>query len=1216
MASADPDRRGVLSQRGLPPALGRLYDARSEKILMRSILKITTPPPESIVSCDGPGLTYKHAATDSLSEKFSSLGISAELGVSALCGMLGGGWCVEYLSGKKMNTRVRQDSTICITPTKTETLRLENDDLKNCLDLDALHTEGATHVIYCIEWGARTLVTVKEAARDVNTNREVKAQLGNRPSDLHEDPRKKEKAGGPILPLKGGTLSRLAEFIGKMHVNAESESDSTLSSIATVLDFEIAADVANVAEGGIPANFDEVKDFLRSIPASLNGVNGGKGVPIAFHLSPIKEVARMFKIEIQHDTIVRQLEQDALDSSVALLEELEATTRDLGDYVALVEEHSCCVPTDHIKKAQAKLRSAKRSEADFKRSLTTTIIDIRSGLSGMQSLLELLDDYSSSNLCGGDHRSILGEYLGKMSFADRVKDAGAEYISHDMLDITTSSNRTGDMYILHVNGTAQRKPGWNEDRQTLIDLLDGQADQYRVLVVDYDVPIPKNLRKAYIEQRRGGKVIVPDVTQDWKDLAELCQLKCGVNERADRTRRVTRPSGRRVVRIPCPGENCFATGKLKWTCPTCRDQVCYAEDYLYCLCSRYPFADAVFKCNRAIHGPRFVKYGDEDLRKRLKALDPSEEYNILILGRSGVGKSMFINALVNYLKFESLDDAMADTGPLQYIIPCSFSYQDEGMEDHEVVVGKESAWERFSRAGKSSTRKTVTYGFEIDGKTVRFIDTPGINDTAGLDQDHENAKDILRMLEYIDKLSAILILLPPNEPRLDATFRFCMTDLLSRLHRDTSKNILFGFTNAGATNFTLGATKAPLDYMLKELKTGIARGESNQYFFDSQGFMFLATYKQNLPDMPGGKDYHATLWAKSAGAVHQLLMTVMELPTHDVSMTLKLNRTISFLEGMAKPLAKFITSTKITQKKLEDAERELAEVVAHGGNLAEKAKTKITITVPVRHDLPRKRTVCCHPSCISQVRDENGVLRTVFKTVCHDNCDVTVPDEIKGVDGLEYCSPFRRWLQIFVGYECKREGCKHDWREHMRISYEFRDETRTVDDETVLDEIRSNEGATQVLKRKIQTAQGHQKMIREERAQIEAARVLFYVYLSQNAVGTSRAYSDATIRYLDLHIAVADRDGRTDEVAELTSQRSAHREEVKALKDAIAAGTVGLPDELAVDRAIEGLKNMRLFGKDLNDAVDPGNVEFEGSRFIFIETKRKTKKGRLFQWLR
>lgn len=173
---------------------------------------------------------------------------------------------------------------------------------------------------------------------------------------------------------------------------------------------------------------------------------------------------------------------------------------------------------------------------------------------------------------------------------------------------------------------------------------------------------------------------------------------------------------------------------------------------------------------------------------------------------------------------------------------------------------------------------------------------------------------------------------------------------------------------------------------------------------------------------------------------------------------------------------------------------------------------------------------------------------------------------------------------------------------------------RTVNNKAVLNEIRSNTDTKKVLNRKIQTAQEHQETIRKERARIQAARALFFIYLSQNAVGILRAHSDATIQYLDLHIAVADRDGRTDEATELILQRSTYGEEVKALKDAITAGAVAVPDERAVDEAIEGLKNMSLFGKDLSDAVDPRNVEFEGSRFIFVQSKPKTKKGSWFRW--
>jgi hypothetical protein len=95
-------------------------------------------------------------------------------------------------------------------------------------------------------------------------------------------------------------------------------------------------------------------------------------------------------------------------------------------------------------------------------------------------------------------------------------------------------------------------------------------------------------------------------------------------------------------------------------------------------------------------------------------------------------------------------------------------------------------------------------------------------------------RGILRTLERgaVDKLSAVLILLKPNETRLTPAFEFCLTELLRHLHLDIIKNnMLFGFTNANTTRYELGATEGLLKEVFKKLKTDIDLGDRNQFFF-------------------------------------------------------------------------------------------------------------------------------------------------------------------------------------------------------------------------------------------------------------------------------------------------------------------------------------------------------------------------------------------------
>lgn len=77
-------------------------------------------------------------------------------------------------------------------------------------------------------------------------------------------------------------------------------------------------------------------------------------------------------------------------------------------------------------------------------------------------------------------------------------------------------------------------------------------------------------------------------------------------------------------------------------------------------------------------------------------------------------------------------------------------------------------------------------------------------------------------------------------------------------------------------------------------------------------------------------------------------------------------------------------------------------------------------------------------------------------------------------------------------------------------------------------------------------------------------------------------------------------------------------EKVTELRQEIAVGAVGPPDEQAVDRAVEGLKQMPLLGKDLSDAFDQRTEETEGPQFVVVRSRANPLKkvGSWFRWSR
>lgn len=86
--------------------------------------------------------------------------------------------------------------------------------------------------------------------------------------------------------------------------------------------------------------------------------------------------------------------------------------------------------------------------------------------------------------------------------------------------------------------------------------------------------------------------------------------------------------------------------------------------------------------------------------------------------RRGVGKSTFINALVNYLMFENIDEAAEN---LQCVIPTSFAIYDESDVDMKECSFGNSDENESTDTTQSCTQACRCYNIQIGKFKIIYL---------------------------------------------------------------------------------------------------------------------------------------------------------------------------------------------------------------------------------------------------------------------------------------------------------------------------------------------------------------------------------------------------------------------------------------------------------------------------------------------------------------
>ncbi|KAK1241432.1 hypothetical protein MKX08_001406 [Trichoderma sp. CBMAI-0020] len=1172
--------------------IGTLYDAKADKFLQASILPSSLltsyilARPASVTD-----ITVSKCA--SYMDVFEDLHIDEDTAANILAGSHDLQGAAVFIRDYTDRSSEHRAAIIHHVSTVHQTLSNVIEAFKSCSDLTPLGISDCTHVVTGINWGLKTIIAA------------------NSPMS--------SKSGQPEEEdiIFQGDLNTLTYAIESAFLTPETPPRLELDN-----ELMLYSDVFT-KDGLVMQDVSEICNFIRIVPDHIRRENGGKGWPTEYILTPITALSYILSTPLGFRYSLYPINHDYLAAFIQLFDKFDVSAVGLQKYEAYLVGHMMHTSQDHLNRVVASMKALEDLRSWTAKRLSYALQEARKGKGGPSMLFDLYQHATSGEFTAELASAIIGQESSKLDFISSVTAQGARYLGFNGIspETVSKSHKDAHFYVFHFNSASmEQKRQWDDNVALLLELL-RQPDQHMpVYIMDHDSMDSYFCSDVgpCISQYKGDKETIPDVL----DYRQFMSSKCFAQspDAALDTSRRQRPVKRCIVRVPCPKPDCDSKC-VEWVCPVCLVEIefGYADEYFSCECGRAAYSTFKFKCNDSKHGAKYARYDTKELHKLLTGLDEADYINILILGETGVGKSTFINAFVNYLTYSTLNEAM-DVDELTSVIPCSFSLQSmdrsnlsAGIQEYNIKVGTRDD-EVDGSAGKSATQKSSVYPVKIGTKTYRLIDTPGIGDTRGLSYDKENMADILKAISSYEQLHGILVLVKSNNARLTITFRFCVKELLTHLHRSAAKSMAFGFTNTRISNYAPGDTFKPLRSLLDEHSDiPITLSASTTYCFDSESFRYLAAYKQGVP-LPNEQDFR-TSWDHSRKEAHRLLDYFASTPSHPVASTISLNGARKLILELTKPMASITESIRKNIALCVYRRTELEDTKLTAANLRKRLRIeKIQFAAK---KLDRPRTVCQKHDCCD-FKDSglgDGAVVTIYKTHCHPECYLdNVKEDVVADPGLIHC-------YAFSGSNVCRL-CGHRWQEHLHVLYELSETKVLVTDTEIERQLKSNTDDVTLRQTSITRLDKTIEEYKQELDDIRRAAARFCLFLRENSI---TVINDATLDYLDMLIQdekgileTAKQRGMStnkNRLEALQEDRQIHLQLVETFKQNMLEPTGPedvLLDEQGVDALVKKLYALQHFGENLKHikyVIDTSLEETSRERPYRVQTSNRHRHG-------
>jgi energy-coupling factor transporter ATP-binding protein EcfA2 len=946
----------------------------------------------------------------------------------------------------------------------------------------------ATHCVTGIQWGAKSIVTVEYAISENGSKTEIEGMLQ-------------------------------AKFL-KISSSIRGEADVVNSSQdeEKALKFNLKMFGDFLPENQLPQTVDDAIQLMKEMPRLAQAANGGKGKPVLYTLTPLSFLTQIFKLNIQQNIIINEVDQEIADQFVALFDQMLDLRTALNDLRVDMEQNSVCLAEDSFKQvaeAQSKLRSAERSlRGDFHQLVT----EVRAGKKTAEVLTNALHKFYEQRIIENTQSFLRSTFVnnikGKITFVKSLHSSGVLYVGKQT-SLRTEINKfqTNEIIVFFYRTEASEPALCRENQSLFRDMIHENNtegnDKRMFILADIDIypelSANENVGEGVrICSYKNGQYIDRDLLLNHKQKARHCYAKSSQVEHVQ-----YKPNNRVHLEIRCPhwyNQSGCSKENRQWLCSNCEALLEYSlDDYFHCDCGRAKCSSFSFKCCDKHHGGEYIYFRDETtLKDYLSQMRTQKEVNILILGKTGVGKSTWINALANYLSYSSLEEA--EKGELIKLIPGSFTMIDNNGEERVVNTGSDP--NERSSPGQSCTKEPRAYAFCCGDTLVRLIDTPGIGDTEGIKQDEKNMELTFRFISQYDELHGICILLKPNEARLDVVFRFCINGLLVRLHKTANANICFCFTNSRSTFYQPGDTYPVLKQLLSEYKdSNVELSNHTKYCFDNEAFRYICAVHNKVSFVEKMRDDFKGSWNQSVQESQRLFQHISELKPHKIRDTTSVNQARAEIMNLAKPLGdisqNICTNITLSNVKLKESK----SCKANEKDL--ESKLYLQQHTVEKEDIDYPRMVCTSAKCCTFHTDPvSGQKMQEFNQICHDNCELTdVSPQVVNNPDLLNCAAMNDSKMCKV--------CQCSWEHHMHIRYIVKKALINVKDSIVDQNLTENRSAQQKLDDFRKSLENRITQLQKESDVISNVCAQFARFLRCSAIAP---FNDAYAEYINFLI--------------------------------------------------------------------------------------------------